>query len=110
MRTPSTLVKRKVLRKLRVLQPWVYHQAATGSVYIKFKGEEKGTLRIADHPGRPIYRYRWNIIIGGDLHQELDRNVMRYYFGEHDLRRFYEAILAWHQVVSKPYPLENIRT
>lgn len=52
----------KLLRKLKIakLRPYVYYNRG-GSIYIKFDTYIKGSLRIADHPQRKRYAYRWNL-------------------------------------------------
>lgn len=73
-------------RITRLLQKWgayVYYEAKTGSVYVKFPHWGLGSIRIANHDGIPKYAYRWNLT----LHREYqwrfedDRGVYRLYFG-----------------------------
>lgn len=42
------------------LKPLLHHYKG-GSAYIKFLTPIHGTLRIADHPQRSRYHYRWNL-------------------------------------------------
>jgi hypothetical protein len=50
-----------LLDALHELKPMVLYKATTGSVYVKFDVEGVGSLRIADHPGKKGYKYRWNL-------------------------------------------------
>ena len=50
-----------VIDELEILQPYIYHTAQTGSIYIKFDAANIGSLRIGDHKGRDKYKYRWNL-------------------------------------------------
>ena len=43
------------------LKPYLHAKAMSGSVYIKFGSDVGGALRIADHPQRSRYAYRWNL-------------------------------------------------
>ena len=39
--------------------PW--HTATTGSMYIKFRDTRLGSIRIADHPARGQYSYKYEL-------------------------------------------------
>ena len=73
-----------LLKELEDLGAWVYHISKYGSVYIKFEDEKLRSLRVADHPGRKKYKYKWNLMTKGGirngLREEVDRGVNRFYY------------------------------
>lgn len=54
-------VAKDVVVKLEKWGAYIYHEATTGSIYIKFPHWGLGSIRIGDHPGKQKYRYRWRI-------------------------------------------------
>ncbi len=51
-----------IAHELRDLNPEI-SRAQTGSIYIRFYTNLRlGSLRIADHPGRERWRYKWNLL------------------------------------------------
>lgn len=50
-----------LLRRLKLWGAYLYHEATTGSIYIKFPHWGLGSIRIGDHPGRKCYAYRWRV-------------------------------------------------
>jgi len=49
---------------LKALQPYgsiPWYTAATGSMYIKFRDTRLGSIRIADHPARGQYSYKYEL-------------------------------------------------
>jgi len=89
-----------VLDELADLEPYVYHRAATGSIYVKFKERRLRSLRIANHNGRSKYSYKWNL--RSDISRRYDRTdkgKKRIFFPTseikimcHAIQRYYEAI------------------
>lgn len=77
----------EITQELADLGAYIYHHATTGSTYVKFEDERIGSLRIADHPGRKRYRYRWNLITDGlDRPEKLnDRGINRWYYPAQDV-------------------------
>ena len=64
----STARKKSIARVVNqimvLLKPfgvYVYHQAKTGSTYLKFSEPGMGSIRVADHTGREKYHYRYNV-------------------------------------------------
>jgi hypothetical protein len=60
----------------------VYQSRHTGSTYIKFDDDRIGSLRVSDHPGRPKYRYRWNLLTAGEdgIREVQDGPVRRFFY------------------------------
>ena len=52
-----------VMKQLREadLKPYIHKKAASGSIYVKFKVNIGGALRIATHKQRACYAYKWNL-------------------------------------------------
>ena len=52
-----------LLKKLKEagLEPYLFNTAMTGSIYIKFKTDVGGSLRVGDHSHRSRYAFRWNL-------------------------------------------------
>ena len=40
---------------------YIWHIATTDSVYIRFKDNRMGSIRIGDHDGREKLKYKWNL-------------------------------------------------
>lgn len=75
--------KNYIFKTLSKYNPYVYHQATTGSIYIKFKSPYNwvGSIRIADHKGIPKYKYKWNLISGiKTKYTKFDRGTERFYY------------------------------
>jgi hypothetical protein len=52
----------KIIKKeLGSYLPYLWHEAKTGSMYIKFPHWGLGSIRIGDHKGLSKYPYRWEI-------------------------------------------------
>jgi hypothetical protein len=92
----------EVMLRLSDLEPYIFHKALTGSIYIKFKNENLRSLRIADHTGRKKYRYKWNLIIDGETREEKDRGIARYYYSDKDMEK-----MANHMIQYSNKILEN---
>lgn len=97
MQQPQTIpeVASEVLAELNDLGARTYWRAATGSWYIKFADPRLGSLRIADHPGREKYRYKWNIqtfFRGFWWAASEDSGILRRYYSVESLNEFYSAI------------------
>ena len=60
-------VTNQLLHLLEDWEPYIYHKALTGSVYIKFPHWGLGSIRIGDHPGRNKYTYRWRVNIEDNI-------------------------------------------
>lgn len=90
----ATALRDLLLEDLAELKPYVYYEAKTGSIYIKFEDKRIGSLRIGDHQGRQKYRYRWNLWVGSmDLaYAENDRGVRRWHYSAVDVDRMVEHI------------------
>jgi len=80
------------LRKLRKWKPYIHAEAKTGSVYIKFPHWKLGSIRIADHKGIKLYKYRWNIcthLKANHFSEDYDRGTIRIYVGIANLTRLF---------------------
>lgn len=72
-----------LIAKLHKEQAYIYHSATTGSVYIKFDDERLRSVRVADHPGRDKYKYKWNVRVDAKFSEpwlEVDNGIERYYY------------------------------
>jgi hypothetical protein len=54
-------VAETLLEKLSKWGAYIYHEATTGSMYIKFPHWGLGSIRVGDHKGITKYRYRWRV-------------------------------------------------
>ena len=83
----------KLVKKLSKHGAWVYHKAATGSIYIKFGDPKLCSLRIADHNGRERYRYKWNLMLDGlKSYKKMDGNVCRRFYTADDIDKMVRDI------------------
>lgn len=84
---------KRLVRDLQDLGAYVYHTGIYGSTYIKFTHPRLGSLRIADHPGRPNYSYRWNLDLSIDeAYQDQHIGKTRYHFPLHGRDAFVAQI------------------
>ena len=84
---------KRLVRELEDLGAYVYHTGIYGSTYIKFTHPRLGSLRIADHPGRPNYSYRFNIDLSIDeAYQDQHIGKTRYHFPLHGRDAFVAQI------------------
>lgn len=84
---------KRLVRDLEDLGAYVYHTGIYGSTYIKFTHPRLGSLRIADHPGRPNYSYRWNLDLSIDeAYQDQHIGKTRYHFPLHGRDAFVAQI------------------
>lgn len=88
MKTPCQRIRDIILSELKKYDPYVYYEARTGSIYIKFKPPHDwvGSIRIADHTGIAKYTYKWNITASLSYsHTKFDRGVERFFFPFHSI-------------------------
>lgn len=43
------------------VKAYIYCEATTSSVYVRFEDQRNSSIRIADHTGKSKYRYKWNV-------------------------------------------------
>lgn len=70
----------EAVKRLESLGARVHYAAGTGSQYIKFKDPRIGSLRIADHTGKPKYHYKWNLVVGGERKTVTTDTTTRQYY------------------------------
>ena len=64
---------------------YIYCEATTSSVYVRFKDARNSSIRIADHEGKSKYRYKWNVRTDKNFRKKYgtgwkkDRGIYRYY-------------------------------
>lgn len=77
----------KVMEELEEFGPYIYHEATTGSTYMKFNTDSLRSLRISNHEGRKKYKYKWNLYINDDHFDRRisDGGVIRYFYHIDDL-------------------------
>jgi hypothetical protein len=88
VRAAMAHMRKRILRLMRAHGAYLFHSAATGSQYVKFKDPRSGSLRISDHPGFKVYRYKWNLIHGGERGTLYEGKVKREYYGFQDVEQF----------------------
>jgi len=95
-----------ILRELKDLNPYIYHKALTGSIYVKFKDKRLRSVRIADHNGRAKYRYKWNIFKGyKEDSVKYDKGVRRYFFSFGQFDKFLIRIRQYWNTIQIIKPL-----
>jgi len=68
-----------IMGDLKEFEPYTYHKAMTGSIYVKFKDSRFKSLRIADHTGRAKYSYKWNLTSKTHTQQNCGKYNRHYY-------------------------------
>ena len=72
--------------------------------YIKFTHPRLGSLRIADHPGRPNYSYRFNIDLSiSEAYQDQHIGKTRYHFPLQDRDQFVAQIREYARQVQEGF-------
>lgn len=69
-----------------------YNSMSTDSIYLKFDYGVCNSLRISNHGGKPEYKYRYNLIIGGETNIIEDKFI-RYYYNENDIVQLIQQII-----------------
>ena len=69
-----------------------YDSHSTNSIYLKMDYGACYSIRISDHPGKAYLKYRYNVIIGGTVHTDMDEGKLRYYYGISDLVLLFDQI------------------
>jgi hypothetical protein len=72
VRAAMAHMRKRILRLMRAHGAYLFHSAATGSQYVKFK----------------VYRYKWNLIHGGERGTLYEGKVKREYYGFQDVEQF----------------------
>ena len=65
------------------MHPRIWHYATTGSVYIRFDLKKMRSVRIGDHDGREVYRYKYNLRFDLEknmFYRDLDNGIERFYY------------------------------
>lgn len=95
---------KRLVRDLEDLGAYIYHVGIYGSTYIKFTHPRLGSLRIADHPGRPNYSYRWNLDLSIDeAYQDQHIGKTRYHFPLHGRDDFAAQIREYAKQVQEGF-------
>lgn len=95
---------KRLVAELQDLGAYVYHVGIYGSTYIKFTHPRLGSLRIADHPGRPNYSYRFNIDLSiSEAYQDQHIGKTRYHFPLQDRDQFVAKIREYARQVREGF-------
>lgn len=89
------LLAKETLKRLNSLGAYIYHESVGGSVYIKFRDERMGSIRIADHPGRKKYKYRWNLRVDIEESRVKFDKIKRWYYRVADFEEMMVHILNY---------------
>lgn len=69
-----------------------YNAYSTDSVYLKLDYGVANTIRISDHPGKNYLKYRYNVIVDGEVNITEDEYV-RYYYNQDTISHLINQIL-----------------
>lgn len=75
-----------LLLKENEIDAYIWHEATTGSIYIRFNDERMCSIRIGDHEGKEKLKYKFNIRTDLKLSKGIwkkDDNIWRYYLPIH---------------------------
>lgn len=75
-----------ILLKNEGIESYIWAEATTGSVYIRFNNPLMNSIRIANHEGRKAYKYKFNIRSDMCLSSgkwKKDNEIWRYYLPIH---------------------------
>lgn len=98
----SSLIK-AILGKLKDagLRPYIFKEAKSGSVYIKFKKNISGTLRISNHDERSRYSYRWNLRFDISKPYTIDKGHKCYYYPLNCIEEMITKMKMWADINSR---------
>lgn len=100
-RNAARIAKRtkRLVAELQDLGAYVYHTGIYGSTHPRL-----GSLRIADHPGRPNYSYRFNIDLSiSEAYQDQHIGKTRYHFPLQDRDQFVAQIREYARQVQEGF-------
>ncbi len=87
-----------------------YNSHTTSSIYLKLDFGVSCGIRIADHPGKPKYRYRFNVIKDYKSDKVILKNgLICRFFDFNELDRVLEAVQQEKRDKLSRYGLENYR-
>ena len=89
------------LSEFKSLGAYTYHVSKHGSCYVKFKNERLRSVRIADHDGRPWYRYKWNLVSHRPTEVVRDNGVVRYFYNIIDFNKFVSHVKNYSNALEK---------
>lgn len=83
---------------------YIWHEAQGGSVYIRFKNQFIGSIRISDHPERSKLKYKFNI--RADVHHNhnkwvKDKGSWRFTVSLNRWRNVIPEVLNRHHIVKE---------
>lgn len=104
-------VVRAIMNATRNLEPWIYHVSKFDSVYLKFKNEKMGSIRIADHAQRNHYKYKWNVRLDASSKSKVwfDGQVMRHMYCANTLEMLFDDLAEHHKELNQePMDFSNL--
>lgn len=103
-RAADWLVKELKEREFTVMR---YDAYSTNSVYLKVDDGVVGTIRISDHRGKKHLRYKYNLIKGSRMYQQLDNGIMRYYYPMREIFWLIDKVEQDRKVILERYGQER---
>lgn len=95
-------LRRRVLIELKDLGAYIYCEATTGSIYIKFEDARLCSLRIGDHDGKEKYKYKWNLRFDiKDSYETQDGGVRRFYFPTTQISKFIARLRKYQSTIQE---------
>jgi len=87
-----------------------YNSHSTSSIYLKLDYSLCCGIRIADHPGKKKYHYRFNIIKDFKGNRVINRdNLVSYFFDYNEIEQVLEMVQKEKQEKISKYGLENYK-
>lgn len=85
-----------------------YNSYTTSSIYLKLDFGVACGIRIADHPGKKKYHYRFNVIKDYVGNEVVNRdNLVSYFFNYNELDKLLDAVQKEKQNKLNKYGLQN---
>jgi len=85
-----------------------YNSYSTSSIYLKLDFGVACGIRIADHPGKKKYHYRFNVLKDYDGNEVINKdNLVSYFFNYNELDKLLNAVQKEKQDKINKYGLQN---
>ncbi len=104
----ANILIQKLLKKNFIVHR--YNSHSTSSIYLKLDYGLSCGIRIADHPGKKKYHYRFNVIKNykGDK-VVVNGNLISYFFTYNELENVLDAVIKEKQNKVNKYGIDNYK-
>jgi hypothetical protein len=94
MKYPTfSVIANKLITELKKegIGAYIWHEATTGSVYVRFEDHRMGSVRIGNHAGRDKYQYKFNI--------RSDMDGKGRWLKPENTWRYFQPMQTWREII-----------